>query len=68
MNLYLVTDGKATACDIGTPFDATESILVIASSEVEAIEIACAYDKGYIGIGNVTYQGRTIAAATGYAP
>lgn len=34
MNLYLVTEGKATAC----------------------------------GIGNVTYQGQTIAAATGYAP
>lgn len=68
MNLYLVTEGKATVCDIDTPCDGIESFLVIAASEDEAIEIACAYDKGYIGIGNVTHQGRTIAAATRYAP
>lgn len=61
LKLYLVSEGDVTPADYDTEWDGERSVLVMASSEKDALEIAAAYDAGDIGVDNAIYEGRTIA-------
>jgi hypothetical protein len=62
LNLYLVTAGDVTPADIDTEWDGSDSVLVAAKSEDDALEAAEAYDRGFAQPDNMAWRGKTIVA------
>lgn len=60
---YLVAEGEVSPADATTEWDGTNSILVAATSEEAALQVARAYDRGDVGAGNLQWQGETISVA-----
>lgn len=64
LNLYLVSGGEVTAASTDTEWDGTNSILVAATSEAGALDVAGAYDAGLVVADNLGWDGETIAVVT----
>ncbi|MDK2126698.1 hypothetical protein [Parachitinimonas caeni] len=62
--LYLVSEGEVTLADPETEWDGTNSILVAATSEAAALKVATAYDQEEVEVGNLAWNGATIAVVT----
>jgi hypothetical protein len=62
LHLYLVTEGEVKFGWPDAEWDGERSILVAATSEEAALEVAEAYDKGLVQAGNLAWAGRTIGA------
>ena len=66
VGIYRVEDGEAedVSDDPTTkPVDGQDSVLVVAWSARDALEVAALFDQGEISIDNVTWRGETFAAA-----
>lgn len=62
LNLYLICEGEVTAADATTKCNGVNSILVAATSEAAALNLADAYDRNEIELGNIAWHGGTVAA------
>ena len=63
---YLITNGEVTEADAYTEYDGIESILVVAESEAQALELADQYDRGEIECGNYWDTDRQMAVSCLY--
>ena len=64
LNLYLVCEGEVmpVSDEAKAKFDGYESILVAATSEAAALNLADAYDRNEIELGTIAWYGATVAA------
>ena len=61
LSMYLVAEGQVTSATPETQWDGTNSILVAATSEDAALQVADAYDRGAVQADNLTWDGETLA-------
>lgn len=61
LRLFLVEEGEVSPAGCDAEWDGERSVLVLATSEEEALKVASAYDAGVIDAGNTTFDGKTIA-------
>ncbi len=64
LNLYLVAEGEISSATPATEWDGTNSILVAATSENAALQVAEAYDRGDVFPDNIAWNGETISVVT----
>ena len=62
LNLYLVRAGEVQPGSTDSEWDGIESILVAATSEAAALDVAAAYDAGDVGPDNLWWYGEAVAA------
>ena len=61
LSLWLVTNGEATEADEDTEWDGVESVLVAATTPEAAAKLATAYDRDELEVGNLAWNGMTVA-------
>jgi hypothetical protein len=61
-SLYLVSEGVVSPATADTPWDGESSVLVVAASEADALEVASAYGRGLVQADNIVWDGRVIGA------
>jgi hypothetical protein len=61
LSLYLVAEGEVTAATAETEWDGANSILVAATSEDAALQVAGAFDRGDAQADNLAWDGKTLA-------
>lgn len=64
LSLYLVAEGEIAPADASTEWNGENSILVAATSEKAALDVANAYDRGEVQADNLMWDGSTISVVT----
>jgi hypothetical protein len=61
-NLYLVAEGDVSEATPDTEWDGERSVVVLATDEADALDIASLWEKNLLQADNCIYDGQTVAA------